>query len=61
MDVVRARVDRPSGSAPTTSSSGFCSFRYRAVPVIVPPVPTVKTIASTSPPVCSQISGPVVS
>ena len=51
----------PSGSAPTTRRSGFRSRRYRAVPEIVPPVPTEKTIASSSPSVCSQISGPVVS
>ena len=51
----------PSGSAPTTSRSGFRSRRYRAVPEIVPPVPTENTIASISPPVCSQSSGPVVS
>jgi hypothetical protein len=29
------------------------------MPLIVPPVPTETTIASISPPVCSQISGPV--
>ena len=51
----------PSGSAPTTRRSGFCSRRKRAMPEIVPPVPTENTIASSSPPVASQISGPVVS
>jgi len=30
------------------------------MPVIDPPVPTLITTASSSPPVCSQISGPVV-
>ncbi len=51
----------PSGSAATTRRSGFRSLRYREMPEIVPPVPTERTIASSSPPVCSQISGPVVS
>ena len=30
------------------------------MPVIVPPEPMPATKASTSPPICSQISGPVV-
>ena len=42
-------------------TSGRRSLKKRPTPVIVPPVPTEMTIASTSPPsVCSQISGAVV-
>ena len=51
----------PSGSAPTISTSGLRSLKYFPIPEIEPPVPTETTIASTSPPVCSQSSGPVVS
>jgi hypothetical protein len=50
----------PSGSAPTTSRSGFCDLRYLATPVIVPPVPTPATKAVMRPSVWRQISGPVV-
>jgi len=39
---------------------GFFSFRYLLVPVMVPPVPMLLTKMSMLPPVCSQISGPVV-
>ena len=39
---------------------GFIRLRYRATPVIVPPVPTPATKTSTVPSVCRQISGPVV-
>ena len=39
---------------------GFFSLRYPPTPVIVPPVPTPATKISTSPPVSSHISGPVV-
>jgi hypothetical protein len=42
-------------------TSGLCSWNHRPIPEIVPPVPTEMTIASSSPPVCSQISGAVVS
>jgi hypothetical protein len=56
-----AENTEPSGSAPTTTTSGLRSFRYRATPVIVPPVPIPATTTSTPPSVCSQISGPVVS
>ena len=40
----------PTGSAPITSMSGFCSRRYRATPVIVPPVPTPHTKCVSLPP-----------
>jgi len=42
-------------------TSGFFSWNQRPTPEIVPPVPTEITIASISPPVCSQISGAVTS
>ena len=52
----------PSGSTATMRAFEPCSLKYRPTPVIVPPVPTEMTIASTEPPsVCSQSSGPVVS
>ena len=35
----------PSGSAPMTLISGFCSFKYRPTPEMVPPVPTPATNA----------------
>ena len=43
------------------SMSGFCSFRYRAIPVIVPPVPTPTTRCVSLPSVWRHSSGPVVS
>ena len=46
---------------PDDQDSGLRSLKYRPIPEIEPPVPTETTIASTSPPVCSQSSGPVVS
>ena len=49
-----------AGSTATIFTSGFFSFKYSPVPVIVPPVPTPATKMSTSPSVSSQISGPVV-
>ena len=42
-------------------TSGFRSWNQRPTPEIVPPVPTEMTSASSSPPVCSQISGAVTS
>ena len=51
----------PSGSAPMIRTAGFCSFRYRPMPVMVPPVPRPATKCVTRPAVCRQISGPVVS
>jgi hypothetical protein len=36
-------------------------LKKRPTPEIVPPVPTEITIAASSPPVCSKISGPVTS
>mmetsp|Transcript_3064 Transcript_3064/g.6978 ORF Transcript_3064/g.6978 Transcript_3064/m.6978 type:complete len:207 (-) Transcript_3064:421-1041(-) len=39
----------------------FLPFRNLVVPVMVPPVPTPPMKTSILPPVCSQISGPVVS
>ena len=54
----------PMGSGQDTNSSrpasAAFSFRYFAAPEIVPPVPIPPTKASRRPPVCSQISGPVV-
>ena len=49
----------PSGSAATICTAGFCALRYRATPVMVPPVPTPATKCVTLPSVCRQISGPV--
>lgn len=40
---------------------GLIFLRNIDVPANVPPVPVAKTIASTVPPVCFHISGPVVS
>ena len=54
-----ARVD-PTGSARMIWAFEPTLFRNCAVPVIVPPEPIPATKASMSPPVCSQISGPVV-
>ena len=50
----------PSGSAPTMWTAGFCSFKYFATPLMVPPVPMPATKTSIFPSVCSQTSGPVV-
>ena len=50
----------PSGSAPTIWIDGAFDFRKRAVPEIVPPVPTLATKCVIRPSVASQISGPVV-
>ena len=46
---------------PQARTAGFFSFRKRAMPLMVPPVPTPTTRWSTLPSVCSQISGPVCS
>ena len=48
------------GSTAIALKSGFLLLRKRAVPVIVPPVPTPATMASICYPESSQISGPVV-
>ena len=50
----------PIGSAPITFIFGFFSFKYFAVPVIVPAVPSPATKCVIFPSVASQISGPVV-
>ena len=50
-----------AGCAPTMRTSGFCSFRKRDTPVMVPVVPIALTKWVTRPPVSRQISGPVVS
>ena len=51
----------PSGSAPmTVTAPPETSFRYRPVPVIVPPVPIPATKWVTRPSASRQISGPVV-
>ncbi len=50
----------PAGSASTKPSSGRTVRKKRVRPVIVPPEPTPQTMASTSWPICAQISGPVV-
>ena len=45
-----ARIDAsPRGRRRRPRSSGFCSFRYRPTPVIVPPVPTPMTNTSIRP------------
>ena len=49
------------GSTQTTFMSGFCSTKYFPLPASVPPVPAPATKTSMFLPVCSQISGPVVS
>ena len=51
----------PTGSASTICIFGLRSFRYLPMPLTVPPLPTPATNASILPPICSQISGPVVS
>ena len=48
------------GSAPMTLTFGFCSLRYLAVPLMVPPVPMPATKCVTFPSESCQISGPVV-
>ncbi len=50
----------PSGSAPTTWIFGLRALSARAVPVTVPPVPTLTTRWVIRPSVWSQSSGPVV-
>ena len=50
-----------AGSTATARTEALCSFRYLAVPEMVPPVPTPATMASTVPSVSAQTSGPVVS
>mmetsp|Transcript_8999 Transcript_8999/g.26524 ORF Transcript_8999/g.26524 Transcript_8999/m.26524 type:complete len:214 (-) Transcript_8999:451-1092(-) len=47
------------GSTQTTRHEGFFDLRYWPAPLSVPPVPAPATKQSTSPSVCSQISGPV--
>ncbi len=49
----------PSGSAPTTWTPGFCAFRYRPTPVMLPPVPMPATKCVMRPAVCRHTSGPV--
>ena len=51
---------RGAGSTAITVSSGRRSFSTWPTPVIVPPVPTPQTSASTSPSVSRQISSAVV-
>ena len=50
-----------AGSTAMTRTSALRSLRYLPAPEMVPPVPTPATMASTSPAVAVQISGPVVS
>lgn len=47
-----------AGSTAMTRMFGFCALRNCATPVMVPPVPTPHTMASTVPQVSRQISGP---
>ena len=54
------RTGEAAGSTASTWTSGRRSFRACPTPVMVPPVPTPQTIASTSPPVSRQISSAVV-
>ena len=49
-----------SGSTPTICTSGFRSFRYRPVPISVPPVPMPAMKWVMVPRVCLHSSGPVV-
>ena len=51
----------PYVSIPHILISGFFSFKYFAVPEIVPPVPTSTTKWVYLPLVCIHISDPVVS
>ena len=51
----------PIGSASATTTSRLRSLRNAPTPESVPPVPIAETKPSTRPPVCCQISGPVVS
>ena len=50
----------PSGSASTTRTALLRAFSAIATPASVPPVPQAQVKASILPPVCCQISGPVV-
>ena len=50
----------PSGSASTIRTFASRSFSASATPASVPPVPQAQVKASIFPPVCAQISGPVV-
>src|SRR5438477_6973963 len=50
----------PGGSTSTQRTARRRDFRYSATPAKVPPVPVEATNASIRPPVCAQISGPVV-
>ena len=50
-----------SGWTPIIWISGFLDFRNIDTPVIVPVVPIAETKCVIFPPVCSHISGPVVS
>src|ERR1700756_423234 len=50
----------PGGSASTQRTVRLFDLRNCATPASVPPVPVAATKASTDPPVCAQISGPVV-
>ncbi len=49
-----------SGSTEISRTSGFFSRRKRPTPMKVPLVPRPVTKWVIAPPVCSQISGPVV-
>ena len=55
------RVDRALRVGADDLDLRVALLQVAAAPEIVPPVPTEITSASISPPVCSQISGPVVS
>ena len=51
----------PSGSARPIFTSGFRARSPSATPASVPPEPTAQMKPSIRPPVCSQISGAVLS
>ena len=53
-------TSEPTGSPAMMRIRGFFSLRYVPAPLIVPPVPAPATKCVTLPPVCCQISGPVV-
>ena len=53
-------IAAPMGSDTAIFTLGFCCFKNMPTPERVPPVPIAQVKPSTLPPVCSQISGPVL-
>ena len=58
--LIHSYMFAPIGSAATVRISGLRSFRNIETPASVPPVPIAQVKPSMLPPVCSQISLPVV-